>query len=94
LGKTALDENELADIRSHSLGFVFQAYNLLPRTSAIENVELPMLYAGVPAPARRRAALAALEDVGLARYVAHHPNQLSGGQQGWAAISSSCCRAA
>ncbi|MDQ2908445.1 MAG: ABC transporter ATP-binding protein [Candidatus Eremiobacteraeota bacterium] len=86
---TEFDENALADIRSHSLGFVFQAYNLLPRTSALENVELPMLYAGVPAPQRRRAALAALEDVGLGRYASHHPNQLSGGQQQRVAIARS-----
>jgi len=86
---TELDEDALADIRSRELGFVFQAYNLLPRTSAIENVALPMLYAGVPERERRAAALAALEEVGLGRYAHHHPNQLSGGQQQRVAIARS-----
>jgi len=86
---TELDEDALADIRSRELGFVFQAYNLLPRTSAIENVALPMLYAGVPERERRTAALAALEEVGLGRYAHHHPNQLSGGQQQRVAIARS-----
>jgi putative ABC transport system ATP-binding protein len=86
---SALDADALADLRSRALGFVFQAYNLLPRTTAMENVELPMIYAGVPAAKRRRAALEALDAVGLSRYAQHQPNQLSGGQQQRVAIARS-----
>ncbi len=82
-----LSSDELADIRSKSLGFVFQTYNLLPRTSALENVELPMVYAGVPEAKRREAAHAALEIVGLGDWGGHLSNQLSGGQQQRVAIA-------
>jgi len=82
-----LSKDQRADIRNHKLGFVFQGFNLLSRTSALENVELPMLYAGVETSERHRRSMAALAAVGLAGRESNHPNQLSGGQQQRVAIA-------
>ena len=82
-----LSKDDRADIRNLKIGFVFQGFNLLSRTSAIENVELPMLYSGIETAERRRRAQEALEAVGLAGRENNHPNQLSGGQQQRVAIA-------
>jgi putative ABC transport system ATP-binding protein len=84
-----LTDDERADIRSRRLGFVFQSYNLLPRTTALENVQLPMIYAGVPEAERERIALEKMELVGVAHLRDHKSNQMSGGQQQRVAIARS-----
>ncbi|MEP3073582.1 ABC transporter ATP-binding protein [Maricaulis sp.] len=83
----ALDADRLAAFRNRTIGFVFQQFNLLSRTSALENAALPLVYAGVPAPERRKRAMARLEQVGLGDRSDHQPNQLSGGQQQRVAIA-------
>ena len=80
-------ERQLAEVRSKQIGFIFQGFNLLPKLSALENVELPMIYQGVRASERKKRAVAALERVGLGERMKHRPNQLSGGQQQRCAIA-------
>ena len=82
-----LDDDALADVRNRSLGFVFQQFHLLPNATAMDNVMLPMVYAGVPLDERQERAAAALERVGLAERLENRPNQLSGGQQQRVAIA-------
>ncbi len=84
---TTLDNDKLAHIRNQRIGFVFQQFNLLPRSTALENVMLPMIYANIPKQKRRQQAIQALKRVGLGEHLFHRPSQLSGGQQQRVAIA-------
>ena len=82
-----MNDNQLAEIRNREIGFIFQSLNLLPRSDALRNVELPLIYAGVSPSQRRKTALATLASVGLADRVHHKPNELSGGQRQRVAVA-------
>jgi putative ABC transport system ATP-binding protein len=82
-----MDDNELAEVRNKEIGFVFQTFNLLPRSNALRNVELPLIYSGMSSYERREVALSALESVGLLDRVTHKPNELSGGQRQRVAVA-------
>ena len=82
-----MDDNQLAEVRNREIGFVFQTFNLLSRSNALHNVELPLIYAGIPAEERRKIALEVLAGVGLADRIHHKPNELSGGQRQRVAVA-------
>jgi putative ABC transport system ATP-binding protein len=82
-----MNDNQLAEVRNREIGFVFQTFNLLPRSNALHNVELPLIYAGMPADERRKIALEAISQVGLADRMHHKPNELSGGQRQRVAVA-------
>ena len=82
-----LDDNQLADIRNHEIGFIFQTFNLLPRYTALENVTLPLIYAGMSRPDRMARAEEVLDNVGLSDRITHKPNELSGGQRQRVAVA-------
>jgi putative ABC transport system ATP-binding protein len=82
-----MDDNRLAEVRNKEIGFVFQTFNLLPRSDALRNVELPLIYSGIPGEERRRIALEALASVGLGDRIHHRPNELSGGQRQRVAVA-------
>src|SRR5437763_14438111 len=82
-----MDDNDLAEIRNKEIGFIFQTFNLLPRSDALRNVELPLVYYGVPSDERRQIAMDALTSVGLADRVHPKPNEMSGGQRPRAAVA-------
>jgi putative ABC transport system ATP-binding protein len=82
-----MDDNRLAEIRNKEIGFIFQTFNLLPRSDALRNVELPLIYSGMPSEERREVALESLRKVGLADRVHHRPNELSGGQRQRVAVA-------
>jgi len=82
-----MDDNQLAEVRNREIGFVFQTFNLLPRSNALHNVELPLIYSGMPSDERKKTALDALTQVGLADRIHHRPNELSGGQRQRVAVA-------
>ncbi|HTH48730.1 MAG TPA: ABC transporter ATP-binding protein [Candidatus Limnocylindria bacterium] len=82
-----MDDNALAEVRNREIGFVFQSFNLLPRSDSLHNVELPLIYAGIPADERREQAIQALTNVGLGERMHHKPNELSGGQRQRVAVA-------
>jgi putative ABC transport system ATP-binding protein len=84
---SGMDDNRLAEVRNREIGFVFQTFNLLPRSSALHNVELPLIYAGLPSVERRKVALQSIRDVGLEDRMHHKPNELSGGQRQRVAVA-------